>query len=82
MCSSDLDGAQRAGLELGGARAERAVARHILHLAMPAPREPFHEARLGRREIRVGDADRLEAELGTPGLDALRERGIVHGVAS
>jgi hypothetical protein len=64
------DHAQRAGLELGRARAERAVARHILHLAMPALREPLQQPRLRRAEIGVGDADRLEAELASPGLDA------------
>ena len=62
------------GMQLRRARAERAMARHILHLAMPALREPFEQPRLGRREVGVGDADRLEAELGAPLLDALRER--------
>src|SRR5262245_28126104 len=64
------DDAQRAGLELGRAGAERAVARHILHLAMPSFPQPLEQPRLGGGEISVGDADRLEAELPPPALDA------------
>ncbi len=49
------------------------MAGHILHLAMPAPGEPVEQPRLGRGEIGMRDADRLEAEAPAPLLDALRE---------
>jgi len=58
------------------------VARHILHLAMPALREPFEEPRLRRGQIRIGDADRLETELGSPGLDSLCEGRVIHDARS
>ena len=60
-------------MQLARAGAKRAVTRHILHLPMPPFGEPFEEARLGRRKIRVRDADRLETEIEAPALDALRE---------
>jgi len=73
---------QRPGRQLGGPRAERSVARHILHLAMPALRQPLEQPRLRRRKVGRGDADRLEAELDPPLLYALRKRRIVHGPPS
>ncbi len=76
------DHPQRPGLQLGRARAERAVARHILHLAMPSLRQPFEQTRLRRGQIGVGDADRLEAELASPLFDALRQRRVVHASRS
>ena len=69
---------QGAGLELGRARAERAMARHILHLAMPALRQPLQQPRLGGRHVGFGDADGLEAQFGAPGLDALCECCVIH----
>jgi hypothetical protein len=38
---------------------------------MPALRQPFLQPRLRRAEVRIGDADGLEAELASPLLDAL-----------
>src|SRR5207302_9319024 len=67
------DDAQRAGLELPGPRAERAMPRHILHLPMAALREPLEQPRLGGAEIRVGDAHGLEAKLAAPVADGPRE---------
>src|SRR4051812_36043888 len=72
------DHSQRAWLKLGRARAEGAMTRHILHLAMPSMREPFEQARLRRGEVAIGDAHRLEAELAPPSSNALRERGVIH----
>ena len=76
------DDAQRPGPELGRPRAERAVPRHILHLAMPALSQPFEQPRLRGREIGVGDAHRVEAELATPSADARGERAVVHALRS
>src|SRR5256885_15347865 len=70
--------AQRPGLELGRPRAERPMARHILHFAMPALLQPFEQPRLRRRQDGIADADRLEATFEAPGLDSRRERGVVH----
>ena len=72
------DDPQGAGLELGRVRTKRAVLGHILHLAMPAFCQPLEQPRLGRREVGVGDADRLEAELPAPLPDAPGERAEVH----
>src|SRR3954468_21444701 len=73
------DDAQRPGLELCRPRAERAVPGHILHFPMASLREPVEKARLGSREIGVGDADALEAELLPPIANALDEHAVVHG---
>ena len=68
------DDAQRARHELGGTRALRAVALHVVHLAVIALAEPVEEARLGLAEVAAGDADLLEAQLRAPALDVARER--------
>ena len=70
--------AQRPGLELGRPRAERRMAGHILHFAMPALPQPFEQPRLRRRQVGIADANRLEPQFESPGLDARRERGVVH----
>ena len=44
---------------------------------MPAPRQPLQQPRFGRRQVRIGDADRLEAEFPAPLADALREGSLV-----
>ena len=54
------------------------MASHILHLSMPALAQPVEQPRLGRRQIRVRDADGLEAERPAPFLDALREYCVIH----
>ena len=55
------------------------MARHIIHLAVPALAEPLAEPVLRGGEIGVRDPDRLEAEFRSPLLDARRERRVVHG---
>ena len=51
------DDAQRARHQLGGPRALQAVARHVLHRAVPAALEPRRKPRLGAGEIHVGHTD-------------------------
>ena len=70
--------AQRARLQLGGASAQRAVALHVVHLAMPAAGEPFEEPWLGRRQVGIRDTDSLEAELPAPLLDPFAKPCVVH----
>jgi hypothetical protein len=47
-------------------RPPRAMASHIIHLAMASEREPVHQLHFLGREIRVGHTDRIEAELAPP----------------
>ena len=72
------DHALRSRHQFGRPRAQRAVARHIIHVALPAHAQPLGEPPFGGREIGGGDADGLEAELTTPLLDFRRERVVVH----
>ena len=46
---------------------------------MASLREPVEKARLGGREIGIGDADGIEAKLLPPFANALDERAVVHG---
>jgi len=54
------------------------VARHILHLAMPALREPLEKPRLRRRQVGLRDTDRLETELAPPGFDLSCQSRKIH----
>jgi hypothetical protein len=45
---------------------------------MPAPAQPVEQPRLGGRQIRVRDADGLEAEAAAPILDALCDGVVLH----
>ena len=58
------------------------MTRHILHLAMPTLREPIEEPRLRRGKVRIGEAHRLEAELGAPATNLLGEYCVVHDFRS
>jgi hypothetical protein len=49
---------------------------------MPASREPIEQPRFGRRQVAIGDADRLKAERPAPLLDLRRERRVIHASAS
>ncbi len=73
VVEADADDAQRAGHKLGRPAALGAVRSHIIHLAMKALIQPRLQARLCRRQIAVGDADRGEAEFFAPALDLSRE---------
>ena len=48
---------------------------HIIHIAVPAPREPGAQPLLSSAELAVGDADLLEAQLLAPALDVAGEHG-------
>jgi len=54
------------------------MAGHIIHLPVPTQGEPFGEPALGCREVRIRDADRLEAEFGAPTPYPLRKRRVIH----
>jgi hypothetical protein len=73
------DDAHRARHELCGARAERAMARHIIHLAVPALAEPLAEPVFRGGEVGIRDPHRLEPEFPAPLLDLRSERAVVHG---
>ena len=49
---------------------------------MASLRQPFEEPRLGGREVRVGEADRLEAELAAPLANLRGKRGVIHDIRS
>ena len=51
---------------------------HIIHVAVPAPGEPFGEARLGVAQLAIGDSNSLKSELRPPAPDALRELSEIH----
>jgi tRNA threonylcarbamoyladenosine biosynthesis protein TsaE len=59
------------------ARAPDAVGGHVVHVAVPAAREPRFQLRLGGRKVAIGDADLIEAEGLTPALDIPREPGTI-----
>ncbi len=67
------DDADRSGHQFGRPAALGAVRRHIIHLAMKAPIQPFLQARFGRTQVAVGNAHRGKAELAPPLLDFLRQ---------
>ena len=67
------DDAQGPRHELRRARALGAVCAHIIHVTVPAAREPFREACAGGAQVAVRDADLLEPELLTPRLDIAGE---------
>src|SRR5690606_5570964 len=69
----------RAGHELRGPRAFRAVARHVVELAVPAEREPALELRFVVAKIDAADADLAEAERGRLLANPVRERGELRG---
>jgi tRNA threonylcarbamoyladenosine biosynthesis protein TsaE len=71
------DDTQRPRHELRWPAPSQAMPCHIIHLAMPAAREPREESRLGSRQIAIGDADVLETEIGTPRFDVAGERRVV-----
>src|SRR5712671_4798016 len=71
--------AQRAGNEGRGSRPFAAVLSHIIEFAGEARCEPCGEARLGRREVGVGDSDSLETQLAPPGFNRRGEHREVGG---
>src|SRR6266702_2622516 len=73
------DDAQGAGNERRRSRSFHTVLSHIIELTGEARCEPCGEAGLDRREVGVGDSDRLEAQLASPGLDRRGERRKIGG---
>src|SRR5262249_14219497 len=69
VVQSRRDHRDRSGHQLRGPRTARAMACHILHLAVPSAAEPFHEPRFVPGQIGAGNRDRAEAELAAPTLD-------------
>ncbi len=63
-----------------------AVAGHVIHLAMKAPRQPVIEPRLGLHQPGVGDAHLVEPQFPAPGLhlvgqqDKIDRFALGHGV--
>ena len=62
--------------------APRAVALHIVHLAVSLGREPVQQMRFVARQIDRRDADLLKAKLSAPALDLRGESGVVDRLAS
>src|SRR5216683_6727911 len=71
--------AQRAGNEGRGLRPFAAMLSHIIEFAGEARCEPCGEARFDRREVGVGDSDRLETQLAPPGFDRRGEHHEIGG---
>ena len=67
------DRAHRARHQFGRPGALHAVACHIIHLAVAARVQPGLQARLGVRQVDVGDAHVGKAEFGAPVLDGARK---------
>src|SRR4029077_20762834 len=74
--------AHRAGNERRRSRSFCAVLSHIIEFAGEARCEPCGEAGLDRREVGVGDSDRLESPLTPPGFDRRSEHREIGGTHS
>ena len=66
--------------QLRGTGAASAMARHIIHLAVPAAAEPLHQPPFILREIDSRDGDRIEAELAAPLANSLLDAVILDAV--
>jgi hypothetical protein len=62
------DDGNRAWHQFRGTRTARAVARHIIHLAVPSAAEPLDDGGFVAREVRARDRHRIEPELASPGF--------------
>ena len=67
------DNAPRARHQLGRSRAPQAVPCHVVHLAMPARRQPALQMGFVLGQVGVADAERIEAQLRRPGTDLLQQ---------
>src|SRR5882762_6514523 len=74
--------AQGAGNERRRSRSFPTVLSHIIEFAGETRCEPCGEARLNRREIGVGDSNRLESQLAPPGFDRRGEQREIGGPLS
>ena len=72
------DDPHRAGHEFRGSRPLRAVALHVLHLAVAAGGQPFEQVLFVGGQLGCSDAHLLEAEFPAPDLDLLGERSGIH----
>ena len=66
-----------AGYQFGRSTAAGAVARHVIHAAVMAGCQPLQQKGFIVIQLRVGDADLLEAEFLTPALDLLAQRRVI-----
>ena len=66
-----------AGDQFGGAGAARAMAGHIVHVAVVAECQPVGQMGLGGAQVRIRDADLLQAQFPAPVLDRRGQRGTV-----
>ena len=72
---SDRNDPQRAWHQFRRPRATPAVGGQIVHVALPAPRQPFLQAFSGCVEVAIGDADLLETQFGGPIPNAVEQGG-------